>query len=194
MNDSEVRLSPHRLTAYGALLGLGMIAAAWVWAGLVLGHDLGDWFPAGQWAADMLWGGLIGAVFALAAWRLLDDVPSLKRVEESFYLTLDMPALRFGHAALFGLLAGVPEEILFRGALQPAVGVVIASLVFGGLHALNLAYFVYATGAGLLLGGLAIWREGLWAPIAAHTMIDAVMFVLLIRRWRQKDQSTLVDS
>lgn len=193
MNDSEVRIRPRRLVLYGTGLGIGMIAAAWVWWGLIQGRDLRAWFPADHWAADLLIGGVIGVVFAGSAWRLLDRVPAFKRVEETFYLTLEMDSLRFTHAALFGLLAGVPEEILFRGALQPAAGWVIASLVFGALHALNLAYFVYAAGAGLLLGGLAIWRGGLWTPIAAHVLIDAVVFVLLIRRWRHKKKFTIVD-
>jgi len=194
MNDSEVRVTPRRLAVYGVLLGVGMIAAAWVWTGPVRGHDLREWFPARHWAADLALGGLIGAIFAVTAWRLLEIIPSLKRIEALFYLTLDMPALRYPHAVLFGLLAGIPEEILFRGALQPAVGVLIASLVFGALHALNPAYFVYAAGAGLLLGDLEIWRGGLWTPIAAHAVIDAIMFALLIRRWRQKNQPTLADS
>jgi membrane protease YdiL (CAAX protease family) len=96
--------------------------------------------------------------------------------------SLDMDAMHYYHAVLFGLLAGIPEEILFRGAVQPALGIVLAAAIFGVFHAINLAYFLYAAGAGVLLGLLA--DGGLWAPIAAHTVIDAVMFALLIRRWR----------
>jgi uncharacterized protein len=70
------------------------------------------------------------------------------------------------------------------------LGLLVTSLLFGALHAVTFAYFVYATVAGALLGALALWRDGLWAPIAAHTVIDVIMFALLIRRWRKGAQTT----
>jgi membrane protease YdiL (CAAX protease family) len=95
-----------------------------------------------------------------------------------------MSAMGYHHVLIFGLMAGVPEEILFRGALQPALGVLPTALIFGALHALTPAYFVYASGAGVFLGGLALWRDGLWTPIAAHSVVDLIMLALLIHRWR----------
>lgn len=184
----ESPIHPRRLTVYGAWLGLGMIGLAWLWVGVIQGRDLRAWFPAAHWRGDLLLGSLVGAVFAAGVWRLFPYIPAFERMEQMFYATLDMGALRFRHAALYGLLAGIPEEILFRGAIQPALGLVVTSLIFGALHAVTLSYFAYAALASLLLGGLAEWRHGLWAPTAAHTMIDAIMFTLLIRRWR-KSQS-----
>ncbi len=184
------RVHPRAQTRYGIILGMIMIVVAAVWTGLIRGQNLGEWFPSAHWPADLLIGGLFGAAFGLAAWRLLDWIPALKYVEQIILASLEMDAMRYRHALLFGLLAGIPEEILFRGALQPAVGIVIAAMIFGVFHAINLPYFLYATGAGILLGVLA--RGGLWTPIAAHTMIDAVMFVLLIRRWRHiREQGTI---
>lgn len=183
------RLPPASLVGYGLALGLGMIAAAWVWQVLLGDQTLADWFPRANWAGDLALGGLGGLVFALAAWRLVRRVPALRRIERLLVSTLDMPALRYHHAILIGLVAGVPEEILFRGAVQPALGLALTAVVFGALHALTPAYFVYATVAGLLLGGLAEWREGLLAPIAAHVAVDAVMVALLIRDWRRRQEA-----
>lgn len=176
------RIHPRAITRYGFILGMFMIVIALLWTGLIQGRDLREWFPAAGWLSDLMVGSAAGAAFGLVAWRLLDRVPPLKQVEQMILTSLDMDAMRYYHAALFGLLAGIPEEILFRGAVQPVLGIVIAAAIFGAFHAINLAYFLYAAGAGVLLGLLA--NGGLWAPIAAHTVIDTMMFALLIRRWR----------
>ncbi len=179
-----LRLRPRVLTGYGSLLGALMVAIGVGWALLAGDEGPGVWFPRERWLADLLLGALVGAGFAAAAWGLFGRVPALRRIERRLVALLDMAALRPHHAVIFGLLAGVPEEILFRGALQPTLGLLVTSLVFGALHAVTLAYFVYAGVAGMLLGALALWRDALWAPIAAHTVIDVIMFALLIRRWR----------
>lgn len=179
------RMHPHTLLGYAVLLGLVMIAAAWLWAGATGGRAPGAWFPADHWLVDALLGGLVGTVFALAVGSLLDTLPAFQRIEHVLQSVLDMDALQWWDALLFGLLAGIPEEILFRGAMQAAWGWPLTSVLFGAVHAISPAYFVYASGAGALLGGLAIGSGGLWAPIAAHTAIDTIMFALLIYRWRR---------
>lgn len=179
------RIAPGTLTRYALILGVAMIAAAWLWSLAFQGHGLSAQFPRDQWPAELLTGALAGGMFALAALTLLDRVPSLKRIERLLTAWLDMPALRVHHAIIFGLLAGIPEEILFRGALQPVLGLVITSIIFGALHAITWAYFVYATVAGVLLGVLAAGTGGLWAPVAAHTVIDVIMFLMLMCTWRR---------
>ena len=183
-NDS--RVAPSTLIVYGTLLGLGMITLAAAWTGILRGQDLRAWFPRAHWLADVALGTLTGVLFALLAWQLLDAVPALKQIERLIIRTLEMRALRYYHAVLFGLLAGVPEEILFRGALQPTLGLLLTSIVFGALHAVTPAYFVYASTAGVVLGVLADWSGALWMPITAHAVIDLVMFALLIRMWRRR--------
>lgn len=179
------RIHARTLTLYAALFGLGMILTAWLWTSVIQGRDPGAWFPTGHWPVDLILGGLFGVGFALVAWKLLDYVSVFQRMEQMLTGLLDMDALRMYDALLFGLLAGIPEEILFRGAMQAALGWGITSVLFGALHAVSPAYFAYATLAGALLGGLAIWRGGLWAPIAAHVTIDTCMFILLLHRWRR---------
>ncbi len=183
------RLHPRVLIGLGTMAGLLMVVGGTLWA-LLAGQDLPHaWFPRDGWLRDVLLGVLVGEIFTFAAWRVFQNVPSLRRIERLLMSVLDMPALRPHHALLFGLLAGIPEEILFRGAMQPAWGLLLASVIFGALHAISFAYFLYATCAGLLLGGLALWRDGLWAPIAAHTVIDALMFLLLMRHWQEQQRA-----
>ncbi len=185
--EQTERMAPDQLAHYGLLFGLAMMTIGVVWAGLLRGQDMGAaWFPAQAWGRDLALGAALGLGFALAAWKLLDVVPALRRIERLLAETLDIDALGYHHAVIFGLVAGIPEEILFRGAMQPVLGWPLTALIFGALHGITRAYFVYATVAGLLLGGLVLWRDGLWAAMAAHTVIDMVMFALLIRKWRKQ--------
>jgi membrane protease YdiL (CAAX protease family) len=74
------------------------------------------------------------------------------------------------------LASGFSEEALFRGVLQPALGLVVASLVFGLLHHGPGVRFVpwtlMAVGAGFLFGGLLYFTGTLVAPVVAHALIN----------------------
>jgi membrane protease YdiL (CAAX protease family) len=92
-------------------------------------------------------------------------------------------------AVLIGGAAGVGEEWLFRGILQPIVGLAIASVVFGLAHvgtARMLPFGVWATGMGFVMGALAIATGGVLAPIVAHGVYDMLALHYIRRlatRW-----------
>ena len=100
--------------------------------------------------------------------------------------------------ALIALLAGVGEELLFRGVIQsklsqwtsPAAGLILASLLFGAAHALSRLYFLLATVIGLYLGWFAQYFGELVTPIVAHSLYDFLALVYLSktsqRRGRRK--------
>jgi hypothetical protein len=100
--------------------------------------------------------------------------------------------MRLWHPLLFGVVAGLPEEFFFRGALQPQIGLLLTALLFGALHAINRAYFIYATLAGLVLGALVAWRGDLWAATIAHGVYDALLFAALWRYALAKDHRQAV--
>lgn len=177
-------IQPKKLVIYGTILGMMMIIAAGVWGSALQNISIRTWFPTEQCGIDLLIGLVAGVIATLLVWNLANRIPALRRMEQIVASSLDMNALRMRHALMFGLIAGIPEEILFRGAIQAALGWLIAALIFGALHSITLAYGIYAALAGVLFGWLAIWRDGLWAPIAAHATIDMIMFALLIRKYR----------
>lgn len=88
-----------------------------------------------------------------------------------------------GTLFLVSLLAGVGEELLFRGVIQggltgllgPWPAVVVASVIFGLMHALTRAYFVVATVMGLYLGLFYLWTGNLLIPILIHFLYDWVV-------------------
>ena len=95
--------------------------------------------------------------------------------------------------ALISAAAGIGEEILFRGALQPIVsgwttpiaGLAIVSVAFGLAHAASPAYFWLATAVGAYLGWLTLYYHDLIAPIIAHGLYD---FIALL--WLQRGASS----
>jgi len=93
------------------------------------------------------------------------------------------------------VVAGIGEEFLFRGWLQPvmtpAVGpwaaLAVTSLAFGLVHAVTPAYAVLATGIGLYLGVIMLATESLLVPIVVHALYDYVAFLVLLRSAAEKD-------
>jgi membrane protease YdiL (CAAX protease family) len=88
----------------------------------------------------------------------------------------------------FGLCAGVGEEALWRGALQPLLGVWWTSLLFtlahyrtGSFRSMNPSKWGYAAFVFLAstLMGYVLVELGLIAAAVAHATIDVVGIVLL---------------
>ena len=83
---------------------------------------------------------------------------------------------------LLAAFSGVGEEALFRGALQPEIGIVAASLLFGALHVgpdrRYLLWTLWAVGAGFLFGALYEWTGGILAPVVAHALHNAATLLL----------------
>lgn len=90
---------------------------------------------------------------------------------------------------LLALVAGLAEEILFRGVLQAGLArvlpgwaaVLVAGTAFGLAHFITPAYALLAGLAGVYLGAL-FWLEGsLTAPIVTHALYDIVALSYLAR-------------
>jgi uncharacterized protein len=86
------------------------------------------------------------------------------------------------------LLAGFGEEMLFRGTLQALfargagvwISLAAASILFGLLHAVTLAYAVLATLMGAYLGWLWLVTGNLLTPIIVHALYDFVVLYYLL--------------
>lgn len=84
---------------------------------------------------------------------------------------LDTPTI-----AVLALASGTGEELFFRGALQPSIGLVITSLVFGAIHIGKdrrfFAWTIWATAMGFLLGAVHEATGSLVGPIVAHVAVN----------------------
>jgi len=126
----------------------------------------------------------------LARWHWTREI---SRLIEQFILPLFTRA-PVGSVMLVAVLAGVGEELLFRGVIQdglaihfgPVIGLILASLLFGLAHAVTPAYFIIASFMGAYLGWLYLHTGNLLVPIIVHALYDwiAIRFYLWNRARR----------
>ena len=96
-----------------------------------------------------------------------------------------------GLAAL-AAMAGIAEEILFRGVIQPGLAhrlseawaLLATSVLFGLVHFASRAYAGFAAAMGLYLGALLLVVDSLLAPMIAHGLYDFAALVYVARRYR----------
>jgi membrane protease YdiL (CAAX protease family) len=186
-----------------AVLVEGGLAAAAVLLAWLLGVPLASQLPSDIHAIFMAAGrGTLATLPLLAGfwWAVHSRLPALRQlrlwmqwlVEELF------SGAGIAQLALVAALAGVGEELLFRGVLQwlvghwttPLVGLAVASLVFGAFHALSRLYFVLATLIGAYFGWLLLRYGDLVTPMVTHGLYDflALAYLARHRRTRNHDQ------
>jgi membrane protease YdiL (CAAX protease family) len=80
---------------------------------------------------------------------------------------------------ILALASSIGEELLFRGALLPWLGLWWQAAVFAALHlgprqrmVRMLPWTISAFVLGVVFGELTVWTTNLGAPIAAHFMIN----------------------
>lgn len=110
--------------------------------------------------------------------EVLDDFYIIKMVRESRLTIFDRIQLSF--------FAGTGEELLFRGAIQPLLGIWVTSLIFVGLH----GYFKFKSMGHLIFGGIMFGLSvglgylfeyaGLVAAMCAHATYDVIMLKLIL--------------
>lgn len=94
--------------------------------------------------------------------------------------------------ALLAALAGISEEVLFRGVVQVALARVLpdlgallaAGVLFGLVHFASRAYAILAGIMGLYLGVLFLVRGSLLAPIITHGLYDFIALIYVARLYR----------
>ena len=183
------RLHPNQILLPGFVLGLTMVVIGVAWVGVLRDRDVIDeWYPGVNIALEIGLGIAVGVLGIVLVLILSEHIPAMRRLREKIAQLLQFEALRPWHALAFGLLAGVPEEILFRGAIQPVTGLIFAAIIFGVLHAITPTYMIYAVAAGLLLGLIAAWRGDIWAATAAHFTYDTGLFMAMA--WRARGSGT----
>lgn len=111
-------------------------------------------------------------------------LPVVRRISDEVAPFL-VDGAKKGDLILVSAFSGVGEEAFFRGALQPVLGLVLTSLLFGALHIgpdrRYLVWTLFSIGAGFLFGFLYEWTGGLLAPIVAHVLHNAATLLLWMR-------------
>jgi uncharacterized protein len=185
-----------RLTVILAGVGFegGLGGLAWL-LGWLLGQDpLGR----GHWDAASAGLGVLASIPMLALFLLAHHSGYAPFVRIRRFLDdVLLPLLRdcsLAELALLSALAGLGEEMLFRGFLQDGVnrwwqtgtpwpGLLVASASFGLLHPISRTYVLLAALLGLYLGLVYEVSGGnLLVVVVAHATYDFVLLVYLTRR------------
>lgn len=108
-------------------------------------------------------------------------VPTMRQISDELAPVLVDGADR-SSLVLISLFSGIGEEMLFRGAVQPEFGLVVAAVAFGLVHIgpdrRYLVWTAWAVLAGFLFGFLYEYTGGLLAPTIAHATHNAATFLL----------------
>ncbi|CAN5559580.1 type II CAAX endopeptidase family protein [soil metagenome] len=177
----ETRFVRQAALFYGAL---AVVAAVW---NDLRGREfeLADSLP---WS--LLLGTLTAAATVLLGILLYRLVPTMRQIADELAPTLVDGADR-SNLVLISLFSGIGEEMLFRGAVQPEFGLVVAAVLFGLVHIgpdrRYLTWTAWTILAGFLFGFLYEFSGGLLAPIIAHSLHNASTFLL----WRHLRKQTM---
>jgi len=129
-------------------------------------------------------GVVTGLVIAFLAQKLISS-KLLQKVNLQYARMLGNLKFSWGEILFVSLCAGVGEELLFRGAIQPLLGVVFTSICFVAIHGYinpsNWRLSVYGAFMTLAITGLGYICNyfGLIAPIIAHIIIDVYLLIFL---------------
>jgi membrane protease YdiL (CAAX protease family) len=178
----------------GIAFEAGLILVAWL-LGWLLGHKPLDSL---HWSVSGFLMGPVATLPMLAAFFLL--LRSRFRAIERIRRLFDEIALPFFGAytwfdlTVLSLLAGIGEEMLFRGVAQAALdhwlgpwpALALARLLFGMLHALTPAYAILASLAGAYLGVVWLATGNLLVVIEAHSLYDFIALSYLLRDARRR--------
>ena len=133
-----------------------------------------------------------GYISAKAAWAIVEQ-PFLKDVKALFSGIFSRLKLNTVEIFFISACAGIGEETLFRGAIQPMLGVWTTAMLFVFLHGyispFNLPLSVYGIYMTVVIGvvGLMALHLGIITAISAHFVID---YVLLVRLSKDEGEET----
>ncbi len=90
---------------------------------------------------------------------------------------------------LISIMAGIGEEVFFRGFLQGSLGRVVdpwialalVSALFGVVHAVSIGYAIVAGLLGVYLGMLLLLTGNLFLAVAVHALFDFGALLLISR-------------
>ena len=173
----------------GGLLAMSVISAmvyaaiAWLLFRYAHGRSFMEVFYRGL-AADYQLAVGVGAgvlaaivIIGIIRWR------PVREVLDDFYLVKVIRQMRFSSfdRIQVSLFAGAGEELLFRGAIQPLLGIWVTSAIFIGIHGYirfrkpgHIIFTATMFGLSMLLG-LLFEYCGLVSAMAAHAAYDVIM-------------------
>ena len=174
----------------GSLIGLAYILG-WI----------ADINPIGElkFTAKALGLGVLGTVPLFVLFLLFHAFPkgSLQTIKQVLHNVLgpSLSACSFLQLFLLAALAGIAEEILFRGVVQPwlesvwgmTAGLLMSNLLFGLVHFISITYAIVAALIGIYLGLFmdAGGERNLLTPVIIHGLYDFLGFLVVAHSFKK---------
>ncbi|MEX2435250.1 MAG: CPBP family intramembrane glutamic endopeptidase [Balneolaceae bacterium] len=133
--------------------------------------------------------GILAGVAAAGVIIFFSSVPPVKNVLDDFTIFRMIAKTDFTHfdRIHISFFAGAGEELLFRGAIQPLLGIWVTSFIFIAIHgyvsfrsAGHVLFTLLLFGLGMMLGYLFM-IAGIVAAMVAHAVYDLVMLWWVVR-------------
>lgn len=186
VNDTtSSRIVRLTLFVYGPLAAIGAIWAIWRGSGPFLSHPE-PWLDL---PAPLAHG--LGAALGIALAAVTIGVTRfgtrrfawMKRLHQSFREILG--GVGGVSVVVLALASGIGEEVFFRAAMQPTLGYVLTSVIFGVVHVgpdrRFLPWTLWAVLMGFLLGAVYQLTGSLLGPVIAHVTINAVNLAYIVQ-------------
>lgn len=194
MPNPHLRLHSRTFLTTATVFEVGLVILAYLIGGWVDCDPLAHW----HWRGEAVFWGLLGTgplcLLFWGAYRLpLRGLAAIRRLLID-RLGAVLNACHWREWLYLALLAGITEEILFRGLLQPwaesrwgwLAGLAGSNLLFALAHAITPLYALLAGLIGVYLGlSLDFGSErNLLTPMAIHALYDFVAFVAVVRTYQ----------
>jgi membrane protease YdiL (CAAX protease family) len=177
------------LAGWATLLGMGGLG----WVIMTYVHKLSPFAILPHSPEQALYQTGVGIVYAFLTTRLLLvllERTSMDAARSFFGNLLRRFRMRPVDIWFISFCAGFGEELLFRGALQPWLGIWITAVVFVALHGyldpFNRPILGYGIFMVLVCAGFGYLTDhiGLWSASVAHMGIDIVLMNYLLKKSR----------
>lgn len=151
-------------------------------------------------ALQVITGVLFGSISSFLAIQLIRH-PKLESSTKRYTRILESLNLDMTKIILISVAAGVGEEILFRGCLQPMFGLWPVAIIFVALHGYLNPFDWKITVYGLFLilasagFGYLFKNQGIYAPILAHGVFDfIILFYVKNKMLHPEDEHHEIES
>lgn len=156
-------------------------------------YDYADLFDDLLASESIFYGLVVGLLISGLGFALL-QLNYFKEVNNYFGTIFKSFDLEWSDVFFYSFCAAVGEEILFRGAIQPFLGIYPTAFIFVLLHGYlsfkdkpKFTYGIYLIVVAVVFGYL-MEKFGIIAPIIAHFIYDVVMFAWLKRKNKSESE------
>ena len=140
-----------------------------------------------KWYYQVLIGLAYGVLAALAGWQII-KTPMLNASKQFFSDLIQVLNLKICDIIFISLCAGTGEEILFRGAIQPYLGIWVTAILFVAIHGylnpMNWKLSIYGFFMCFVIAGMGYLcaELGIVTAISAHFAIDVILLSALVKK------------